>query len=259
MQKRPERIQLKSASEIAKIRASCRIAAEAMDRVQEQLAAGVTTGRLDEVADAFIRSQGAVASAKGYRGYPRSICVSVNEVVVHGIPGDRVIRDGDILAIDIAVLKDGYHGDMNVSFGVGDVSDRARRILDTTREAMEIGLAASLATNRLGDVGHAIQGFVESRGYSIVRDYCGHGIGREFHEPPQILHFGTPRTGDRLKPDMVFTVEPMVNEGTPDVRVLDDNWTAVTVDDKLSAQFEHTVAVTADGPDILSRFDDLPF
>lgn len=259
MDRRPDRIQLKSAGDIAKIRASCRIAAEALARVQEQLAVGMTTARLDEVADAYIRSQGGVASAKGYRGFPRSICVSVNEVVVHGIPGDRVIGDGDILAVDIAVLKDGYHGDMNVSFGVGDISDRARRILDTTREAMEIGLAASLVTNRLGDVGHAIQSFVESRDYSIVRDYCGHGIGREFHEAPQILHFGSPRTGDRLKADMVYTVEPMVNEGTPDVRVLEDNWTAVTEDGKLSAQFEHTVAVTDDGPDILSRFGDLPF
>lgn len=252
-------IHLKSPREIEKIRASCRIAAEAMLRVKETVAPGVTTLKLDQVAEAYIRKRGGVPSAKGYKGYPRSICVSVNEVVVHGIPGERALQEGDLLAVDIAVKKEGYHGDMNISLIVGQGSEAARRLLETTRLAMETGIQASVAGNRLGDIGHAIQSFVESRGYSIVRDFCGHGIGRAFHEEPQLLHYGRKGTGWRLAPGVVFTVEPMVNQGGPEVRVLEDNWTAVTLDGKLSAQFEHTVLVTGDGPAVLSRFEDLPF
>ena len=252
-------IHLKSDREIEKIRTSCRIAAEAMLRVIEEVAVGTTTLRLDQVADAYIRKQGAVASAKNYKGYPRSICVSVNEVVVHGIPGEQVLEEGDLLAVDIAAQKDGYHGDMNVSVMVGAGDDETRRLLEATRQALELGLQASVKGKRLGDIGHAIQSFVEAQGYSVVRDYCGHGIGRAFHEDPQLLHFGLPGTGRRLQAGMVFTVEPMVNQGRPGVRVLEDDWTAVTEDGRLSAQFEHTVAITRDGPDVLSRFADLPF
>ena len=252
-------IHLKSDREIEKIRTSCRIAAEAMLRVIEEVAVGTTTLRLDQVADAYIRKQGAVASAKNYKGYPRSICVSVNEVVVHGIPGEQVLEEGDLLAVDIAAQKDGYHGDMNVSVVVGAGDDETRRLLEATRQALELGLQASVKGKRLGDIGHAIQSYVEAQGYSVVRDYCGHGIGRAFHEDPQLLHFGLPGTGRRLQAGMVFTVEPMVNQGYPGVRVLEDDWTAVTEDGKLSAQFEHTVAITRDGPDVLSRFADLPF
>ncbi len=252
-------MQLKSSKEIDRIRASCRIAAEAMARALEEVADGVTTQKLDQVADNYIRKEGAVASAKGYKGYPKSICVSVNEEVVHGIPGERVLRQGDILSVDIAVKKDGYHGDMNVSVAVGQTSAEAQHLLDVTSQALERGLEACAPSKRLGDVGHAIQSYVEGEGYSIVREYCGHGIGRSFHEEPQLLHFGLPGTGRRLQAGMVFTVEPMVNRGNADVRVLDDDWTAVTADGSLSTQFEHTVAVTKDGPDILSRFDDLPF
>lgn len=252
-------VHLKSKDEIERIRASCRIAADAMKAVSAVIAPGVTTAALDDVADRYIRSQGAVASALGYRGYPKSICVSVNEEVVHGIPGDRKLKAGDILAVDIAVKKDGYHGDMNVSFAVGDVGDEASRLMQATRESLDIGLAASTPGARLGDIGHSIQRRIEAEGFSVVRDYCGHGIGRAFHEEPQLLHFGTPGTGRRLEPGTVFTIEPMVNVGTPDVRVLDDEWTAVTADGSLSTQFEHTVAVTEAGPDVLSRFDDLPF
>ncbi len=252
-------IHLKSPAEVEKIRASCRIAADAMARVMEKIAPEVTTGQLDALADEYIRGCGAIPSAKGYRGYPKSICISVNEEVVHGIPGDRKLVEGDILSVDIAVHRDGYHGDMNVSVGVGTLSAMAQRLLDTTRESMEIGLEASRADQRLGDVGHAIQSHVEGEGFSVVREYCGHGIGRAFHEEPQLLHFGMPDTGRRLEAGIVFTVEPMVNEGTANTRVLDDEWTAVTQDGKLSVQFEHTVAVTANGPDILSRFEDLPF
>lgn len=252
-------IHLKSDKEIEKIRASCRIAAETIARVAEEVEPGVTTLKLDQVADQFIRKQGAVASAKGYRGFPKSICVSVNDEVVHGIPGERVLQEGDILAVDIAVKKAGYHGDMNVCMVAGQPSPETERLLTATRQAMEIGLQTSVPGNRLGDIGHAIQSYVEAQGYSVVRDYCGHGLGRAFHEDPQVLHFGIAGSGRRLQSGMVFTIEPMVNQGTADVRVLDDDWTAVTADGKLSAQFEHTVAVTRDGPFILSRFDDLPF
>jgi methionyl aminopeptidase len=252
-------VHLKSKAEIERIRASCRIAADAMVRVRDAIEPGVTTAALDEIADGYIRSQGGVASALGYRGFPRSICVSINEVVVHGIPGPRQLLTGDILSVDIAVKKDGYHGDMNVTFTIGTVSDEATLLTQATREAMEIGLQASQPGARLGDIGEGIQRRVEADGFSVVRDFCGHGIGRAFHEEPQLLHFGTAGTGRRLEPGTVFTVEPMINVGGPEVRVLDDQWTAVTVDGSLSTQFEHTVAVTEDGPDILSRFPDLPF
>lgn len=252
-------VHLKSKSEIERIRASCRIAADAMVCVRDAIAVDVTTAALDRIADDYIRSQGAVASAKGYRGYPGSICVSINEEVVHGIPGSRKLRPGDLLSVDIAVKKDGYHGDMNVSFTVGPVSDQATRLMEATRDSMNIGLAASIPGARLGDIGHAIQTRVEAEGFSVVRDFCGHGIGRAFHEEPQLLHFGAPGTGRRLEAGTVFTIEPMINAGAPEVRILDDEWTAVTVDGSLSTQFEHTVAVTEQGPDVLSRFEELPF
>ena len=257
-------IHLKSDREIERIRASCRIAAETMAAVMEHVRPGVTTGELDRLAARYIRKQGAVASAKGYKApgrppYPGSVCISANDEVVHGIPGDRELQDGDILAVDIAVKKSGYHGDMNVTTVAGNPGPEARRLLDVTRQAMEIGIAAALVGHRLGDLGHAIQRFVEGSGYAIVREYCGHGIGRDFHEDPQILHYGQPGTGRRLQAGMVFTVEPMVNQGAAGVRELDDGWTAVTADGSLSAQFEHTLTVTGDGPRVLSRFDDLPF
>lgn len=252
-------VHLKSAIEIDRIRTSCRIAAETMLRVAEELKPGVTTLHLDQVANRYIVGQGAVASALGYRGFPRSICISINEEVVHGIPGERVVQEGDILAVDIAVKKDGYHGDMNVSMKAGQITADAQRLLDTTHQSLEQGLAACIPGQRLGDIGHAIQSYVEERGFSIVREYCGHGIGRNFHEDPQLLHYGIAGTGRRLQAGMVFTIEPMVNEGVPDTRVLDDDWTAVTADGKLSAQYEHTVVVTHDGPDVLSRFEDLPY
>jgi len=255
---------LKSPSEIDKIRSSCRIAAETMLRVLEEVKPGVTTLELDQVAATYIRSQGATASPLGYEvpgkpPFPRSICVSVNEVVVHGIPGAQVIEDGDILSVDITVARQGYHGDMNVTVIAGQVRPQTEKLVAATRQALETGVEACAVGARLGDVGHAIQTWVEGEGYSVVRDFCGHGIGREFHEAPQVLHFGTPGTGLRLQAGMVFTVEPMVNEGSYEVRELGDRWTAVTDDGSLSAQFEHTVAVTEDGPDVLSRFDDLPY
>ncbi len=257
-------VYLKSEREIEQICASCRIAAETMARVLESVKVGVTTAELDRIAARYIKSQGAVASAKGYQvpgrpPYPGSVCISVNDEVVHGIPRERPLRDGDILSVDIAVKWRGYHGDMNVTTVAGAASAAAQRLVDTTREAMERGIRAAVVGNRLGDLGHAIQSYVEAQGYSIVREYCGHGIGRSFHEDPQVLHYGRPGTERRLEAGMVFTVEPMVNAGGAAVRELDDGWTAVTADGALSAQFEHTVAVTRAGPRVLSRFDDLPF
>ncbi|MEE2874268.1 MAG: type I methionyl aminopeptidase [Candidatus Latescibacterota bacterium] len=252
-------VHLKTATEIERIRTSCRIAADAMLAVSEELKPGVTTLYLDQVADQYIRSQNAVASALGYRGFPRSICISVNNEVVHGIPGERVVQEGDILAVDIAVKKDGYHGDMNVSMKAGEITPQAQSLLDTTRQSLEEAIAACVPGQRLGDIGHAIQSYVEERGFSIVREYCGHGIGRNFHEEPQLLHYGIAGTGRRLQAGMVFTIEPMVNEGSAENRVLDDDWTAVTADGKLSAQYEHTILVSRDGPDVLSRFEDLPW
>jgi len=252
-------VHLKSSREIQKIRASCRIAAEALVKVIEAVAPGITTLRLDQVAETYIRKRGGVPSAKGYKGYPGSICISVNDEVVHGIPGERVLQDGDLLSVDIAVKKEGFHGDMNITLLVGEGSPQARRLLEVTRQAMEIGIQASQVGKRMGDVGHAIQSYVEGQGFSIVRDFCGHGIGKAFHEEPQLLHFGRPHTGWKIEAGAVFTVEPMVNQGGPEVRVLDDDWTAVTLDGSLSAQFEHTIAVTPEGPQVLSRFEDLPF
>ena len=252
-------LHLKSDADIEKIRAAGRIAAEALLRVQEMLDSGVTTDELDCVADRYIRSQGGRASALGYRGFPKSICVSVNDEIVHGIPGQRVLNDGDILAVDIAVKKDGFHGDMNASMTVGTVSAEAHHLVETTRRCLELGLAHATPEYRLGDIGHAIQSHAEDEGFSVVREYCGHGIGRDFHEEPQLLHYGIAGTGRRLQTGMVFTIDPMINQGTAETRLLDDDWTAVTADGKLSAQVEHTVAVTADGPDVLTRFDDLPF
>ena len=252
-------IHLKSTREIEKIRASCRIAAEAMAEVIDKVVPGVSTLELDKVAEDFIRGRDAKASAKGYKGYPGSICLSVNEEVVHGIPGKRVLQEGDIVAIDIAVKKDGYHGDMNVTTGVGEIGGAAQHLTDATLRALNLGLETCVLGKRLGDVGNVIQTFVEAEGLSVVREYCGHGLGRSFHEEPQLLHYGDPGTGRRLQAGMVFTVEPMVNSGAAETRLLEDNWTAVTADGSLSAQFEHTVAVTKNGADVLSRFEDLPY
>lgn len=252
-------LHLKSNSEIEKIRDASRIAAEAMLRVKETVKVGCRTDELDSVASKFIKSQGAEASALNYRGYPKSICVSTNNEIVHGIPGPRTLLNGDIISVDIAVNKDGFHGDMNVTMLVGQVDDEAKRLVDATLTCLELGIAQSSPNNRLGDIGHSIQYYAEKCGYSVVREYCGHGIGREFHEEPQLLHYGSADTGRRLQIGMVFTIEPMINLGDKGTKLLDDNWTAVTADGNLSAQFEHTVAVTSNGPDVLTRFDDLPF
>lgn len=245
-------INIKSAEEIELIRESGRVASETLDYLSDKIRPGVTSEQLDQLGHDFILDHGGVPSTLGYRGYPKSMCISFNEEVVHGIPGKRRVKEGDILTIDVTVKKNGYHGDTARTFTVGQITERARRLVDTTHEAMRIGIEACRAGAYLGDIAAAVQKYVEENGFSIVRSFVGHGIGRQFHEDPQVAYYGQPGTGHRLKEGMVLTIEPMVNEGTWEVTVLDDGWTAVTKDGLLSAQFEHTVAISANGPDILT-------
>jgi methionyl aminopeptidase len=253
-------IVLKTAQEIEAMRVAGQLAAEVLQMVSEHVRVGVTTGELDEICHAHITGvQNAIPAPLNYRGYPKSICTSVNQVVCHGIPGDRKLKNGDILNIDITVIKDGWHGDTSRMFLVGQPSVRAQRLCEAAHQAMVRGIEAVRPGNRLGDIGHAIQSFTESQGYSVVRDYCGHGIGRVFHEDPQVLHYGKPGVGELLVPGMVFTIEPMINAGKKDTRLLADGWTVHTRDRSLSAQWEHTLAVTEDGCDVLTQLpgDDL--
>jgi len=214
---------------------------------------GITTRELDALAERLIRQAGGIPTFKGYHGYPASICASVNEVVVHGIPGDRKLAEGDIIAIDLGVTYGGWVGDSAYTHPVGKVSPEAARLLEVTRIALEKAIARCYPGNRLGDVGHAVQSYVESQGFSVVRDFVGHGVGARMHEAPPVPNYGQPGTGVLLRPGMVLAIEPMVNVGTWEVRVLDDGWTAVTADGSYSAHFEHTVAITENGPEILTK------
>ncbi|MFN7307902.1 MAG: type I methionyl aminopeptidase, partial [Acetobacteraceae bacterium] len=207
---------------------------------------------IDRICHDYMVARGAIPATLGYRGYTKSSCTSVNHVVCHGIPGDRVLADGDIINIDVTVILDGWHGDTSRMYAAGEASTKARLLMDVTYDAMMKGIAAIRPGATLGDIGHAIQVHVEKHRFSVVRDFCGHGIGRHFHEPPNILHFGRPGEGPKLKPGMFFTVEPMVNAGRPEVKILDDGWTAVTRDRSLSAQFEHMVGVTENGVEIFT-------
>src|SRR5574342_60032 len=248
-----ERIELKSRDEVEHIREASLLVHGVLEELARAVAPGVTTAELDRLAEARTRERGAVPAFKGYHGYPASLCISVNDEVVHGIPSpDRVLRAGDIVGLDFGVVLRGFYGDAARSVPVGAVSPAARRLLSTTREALDRAIAAATPGARLGDVGAVVQGLVESRGYSVVREFVGHGIGRRLHEPPQVPNFGVAGTGVRLRPGMVLALEPMVNAGGPEVVTLEDGWTAVTADGSLSAHFEHTVAVTEDGPEILS-------
>ena len=245
-------INLKTPEEIELIRASGRIASRTLDFLGTKLEPGVTTEYLDDLAHQFILDHDAQPSSLGYRGFPKSVCISINEEVVHGIPGPRVIKEGDILTIDITVYKDGFHGDTARTYYVGQVSKRARKLVETTREAMELGIAVCKPMAHLGDIGAVTQKHVEAQGFSVVRAFVGHGIGRNFHEDPQVPYYGRAGTGIRLREGTVLTIEPMINEGTWEVKILDDGWTAITKDGLLSAQFEHTIAITSNGPDILT-------
>lgn len=244
---------IKTADEIAKMRVAGRLAAEVLDMITPYVQAGITTEELDRIChDYIVNHQKAIPAPLNYRGYPKSICTSVNHQVCHGIPGPKKLKEGDIINIDVTVIKDDYHGDTSRMFGIGKLSIQAQRLVKVTQEAMELGIAAVKPGAYLGDVGHAIQQHAESHGYSVVRDFCGHGIGKVFHEDPQVLHVGKPGTGMQLKPGMTFTIEPMINAGRYEVKVLPDGWTAVTKDHSLSAQWEHTVLVTESGVEILT-------
>jgi methionyl aminopeptidase len=251
-------VSLKSAEEIAAMRVAGRLAAEVLDYITPHVRPGVTTGELDRLCHAYmVEVQQTVPATLNYQPpghvpYPASICTSVNHVVCHGIPGDKKLKPGDIVNIDITVIKDGFHGDTSRMFCVGAPSIQARRLVELTYQAMWRGIRAVRPGAQLGDIGHAIQAFAESHGFSVVREFCGHGIGRQFHEEPQVLHYGRPGTGLKLLPGMVFTVEPMINAGRAGIRALADGWTIVTADHSLSAQWEHTVLVAPDGFEVLT-------
>lgn len=242
----------KTADEIARVRDAGRIVRTVLDEVARAAQPGVRTAELDRLAEARTRELGARPAFKGYLGYPASVCISVNDEVVHGIPSRRVLQEGDLVGLDFGVVHRGFYGDAAVTVPVGRASDTALRLVEVTREALARGIAAAVAGGRVGDIGAAVQSWVEAQGFSVVREFVGHGIGRRLHEPPQVPNFGSPGTGPTLEPGLVLAVEPMVNAGGPGIRTLKDGWTAVTADGALSAHFEHTIAVTENGPEILT-------
>lgn len=246
-------IELKNASQIARMRNAGRIVAETLALIREHAKPGVTTLELDRIAEKYIRSQGAIPAFKGYNGFPATLCTSVNEQVVHGIPGLRNLESGDIISIDCGALKDGYFGDAAITLPIGDVNADLQKLLKVTEESLMLGIAKVKVGNRLYDVSNAVQTHVESNGFSVVRDYVGHGIGKAMHEDPQIPNFGKPGRGPRLEVGMALAIEPMVNMGTYEVQTLKDRWTVVTRDKRPSAHFEHTVAITENGLEILTR------
>lgn len=246
-------VKLKSAEDIEKLRKSNVIVAEVLDILFEMLAPGITTMELELVAQAEVDKRGIKPAFKGYRGYPYCLCTSVNEVVVHGMPSDRVLNNGDILSIDFGVLSNGFYGDSARTEAVGEIAPQIRRLVDATSECLDLAIEAVRPGNTLNDIARAVQGHAEGRGFSVVRAFVGHGIGTALHEPPQIPNFVMAGHDVELKEGMVLAIEPMINAGKPDIRVLDDGWTAVTKDGALSAHFEHSVAVTSSGPYVLSR------
>lgn len=244
---------IKSPGELAIMREAGRIVAVILDVLAREVKPGITTGKLDAVALEWFRKLGAKASFKGYRGFPASVCVSVNDEVVHGIPGNRVLNEGDIVAIDVGSIYNGFQGDGAITVGVGRISKEAQALIDATRGALESGIGAARPGAHLGDVSAAIQRYVEERGFSVVREYVGHGIGREMHEPPQIPNYGTPGQGPVLREGMTLALEPMVNQGDWRTKVQPDGWTVVTADGSLSAHFEHTIAITSGEAEVLTR------
>lgn len=245
-------IPIKTEEELEGMRRAGRLAADVLDMIEPHVRPGVTTEELDRLCHEYISDHGAVPAPLNYRGFPKATCTSVNHVICHGIPGPKKLRAGDIINIDVTVILDGWHGDTSRMFLAGEPSRLAERLVQTTRECLWIGIEQVRPGATLGDIGFAIQQHAEDHDYSIVREYCGHGIGRDFHEEPQVLHYGQPRTGTVLEPGMTFTIEPMVNAGRAASRLLRDNWTVVTKDRSLSAQWEHTLAVTATGHEVLT-------
>ena len=246
-------LEQKSERELIYMRDAGRIVAQTHRELKNALRIGMTTKELDQIADDYIRSQGAIPSFKGYSGYPASICTSVNDVVVHGIPNDEPLLEGDIVSLDIGAVLNGYNGDAAQTLPVGEISELAQRLLQVTEESLYKGIEQAVVGNRLFDISHAVQAHVEANGFSVVRDFCGHGIGRAMHESPNIPNYGRPGHGPRLKAGYCLAIEPMVNVGTYEVTVLEDDWTTVTDDGELSAHFEHSVAVTDEGPIILTE------
>jgi len=250
-------ISIKTPDEIGRMRVAGRLAAQVLDMIGPHVQSGITTGELDEICHRYIvDTLDAIPAPLNYRGFPKSICTSVNHVICHGIPGDKKLRKGDIINIDITVIKDEFHGDTSRMFYVGEPSVLAKRISEVSRECMLKGIEIVRPGARLGDIGHVIQSHAEKHNFSVVREYCGHGIGRQFHEDPQVLHYGTAGTGAELVQGMTFTIEPMINAGRKETRLLSDNWTVVTRDHSLSAQWEHTILVTGDGHEILTLSPD---
>jgi len=250
-------VSTKTQEEIDKMRVAGRLAAEVLVMIGPYVKAGITTDELDKICrDYIVNEQQAIPAPLNYHGFPKSICTSVNHVICHGIPGKKKLKEGDIINIDITVIKEGYHGDTSKMFHVGKTSILAQRISKTARESMLVGIAMVKPGIRLGDIGHAIQKYAENERFSVVREYCGHGIGRVFHEEPQVLHYGSPDTGLALEAGMTFTIEPMINAGKRHVKQLADDWTVVTKDRSLSAQWEHTILVTETGHEILTLRED---
>lgn len=247
-------VQIKTSEEIKEMRVAGQLAAEVLRMIRPYIQPGVTTGELDRICHEFIvNEQGAYPAPLNYHGFPKSICTSVNHQVCHGIPGDRELREGDLLNIDVTVIKDGWHGDTSKMFYVGTPTTRGRRVCEVAHEAMVRGIKQVWPGATLGDIGHAIQAYAEAQRCSVVREYCGHGIGRGFHEDPQVMHYGRPGEGLELQEGMVFTIEPMINAGKRHVKLLPDEWTVVTKDHSPSAQWEHTLAVTTEGYEILTQ------
>ena len=250
-------VTIKTPAEIEKMRVAGRLAAQVLQMIRPHVKAGVTTGELDRLChDYIVNDLDAIPAPLNYRGFPKSICTSLNHQVCHGIPGDKTLKNGDILNIDITVIKDGFHGDTSRMFMIGEPSVQAKRVVKVCYESMRIGIEMVRPGVHLGDIGHAIQKHAEAANFSVVQEYCGHGIGREFHEEPQVLHYGKPGTGMELVPGMTFTIEPMINAGKRHTKLLPDGWTVVTKDHSLSAQWEHTILVTDSGFEVLTLGSD---
>ncbi len=244
---------IKTSDEIMKMRIACQLAADVLDMIAPHVVAGISTEQLDNIChDYIVNVQNAIPAPLNYRGYPKSICTSINQQICHGIPSEKKLKNGDIVNIDITVIKDGYHGDTSKMFCIGEVSPHAKRLVEITRQALFLGIAETKPGAHFGDIGHAIQKFAESNRYSVVREFCGHGIGKDFHEEPHVMHFGKAGEGAEIKAGMIFTIEPMLNLGKRHMKILPDGWTAVTKDRSLSAQWEHTILVTDSGYEILT-------
>ncbi len=246
-------ITVKSSRDLKLMREACVISARALQEGGKAVEPGVTTAEIDRIIRKYIESTGATPSFLGYGGFPAGACISVNDTVIHGIPGKQVIKAGDIVSIDVGAYFNGFHGDNAATFAAGDVSKEAKALMEATEASLYEGIRAAAPGNRIGDIGAAVQRYVEERGYSVVRQFVGHGVGTDLHEDPSVPNFGTPGRGTRLTPGMTLAIEPMINVGTHEVKILGDGWTTVTKDGKLSAHFEHTVAITPDGPVILTR------